>query len=94
MKSNGMEKSKRRKSPKWHAIDGGVTAPEGYLAAGVSAGIKEKGLDFCFECQEFPCKEADFEPMLKAKWLHANERMKEIGVEAFFEENKDKSHYA
>jgi glutamate N-acetyltransferase/amino-acid N-acetyltransferase len=29
----------------WKAILGGVTAPKGYLAAGVSAGIKKKGLD-------------------------------------------------
>lgn len=29
----------------WKTIKGGVTAPQGYLAAGVSAGIKRKGLD-------------------------------------------------
>jgi len=29
----------------WRKIKGGVTAPQGYLAAGVAAGIKEKGLD-------------------------------------------------
>ncbi len=29
----------------WQIIDGGITAPQGYLAAGVSAGIKKKGLD-------------------------------------------------
>ncbi len=29
----------------WHDIEGGVTAPQGYLASGVAAGIKKKGLD-------------------------------------------------
>ncbi len=29
----------------WKTIKGGVTAPQGYLAAGVAAGIKHKGLD-------------------------------------------------
>jgi glutamate N-acetyltransferase / amino-acid N-acetyltransferase len=29
----------------WHIVKGGITAPQGYLAAGVSAGIKKKGLD-------------------------------------------------
>jgi len=29
----------------WQIIEGGVTAPQGYLASGVSAGIKKKGLD-------------------------------------------------
>ena len=38
-------RSKSRKSPRWHKVEGGVTAPQGYLASGVSAGIKKKGLD-------------------------------------------------
>jgi glutamate N-acetyltransferase / amino-acid N-acetyltransferase len=29
----------------WQVVKGGITAPQGYLAAGVSAGIKKKGLD-------------------------------------------------
>ncbi len=29
----------------WRKINGGVTAPQGYLAAGVAAGIKDRGLD-------------------------------------------------
>ena len=27
----------------WRVVEGGVTAPQGYLASGVSAGIKKKG---------------------------------------------------
>jgi glutamate N-acetyltransferase / amino-acid N-acetyltransferase len=38
-------RSKTRKSSRWHLAEGGVTAPQGYLASGVSAGIKKKGLD-------------------------------------------------
>jgi hypothetical protein len=56
--------------------------------------IIEKGYDFCFECDAFPCEKVDTEPMLKAKWLKANERMREVGAEAYFNEVKDKSHYA
>lgn len=29
----------------WRVIDGGITAPQGYLASGVTAGIKKKGSD-------------------------------------------------
>jgi len=29
----------------WHVVKGGITAPQGYLASGVSSGIKKKGLD-------------------------------------------------
>jgi hypothetical protein len=61
---------------------------------GVAPCIKEKGRDFCFECSSFPCDKADFEPLLKAKWLKANARMKEIGAEGYFEEVRDRSHYA
>ncbi|HYK89444.1 MAG TPA: bifunctional glutamate N-acetyltransferase/amino-acid acetyltransferase ArgJ [Acidobacteriota bacterium] len=44
-----MNKMRRRPATRagmrWKAIRGGVTAPRGYLAAGVSAAIKRKGLD-------------------------------------------------
>lgn len=55
--------------------------------------IKEKGYDFCFECETFPCEKVESESPLRLKWLNANERMKEVGVETYFEEAKDKSHY-
>jgi glutamate N-acetyltransferase/amino-acid N-acetyltransferase len=38
-------RSKAAAGSGWHIIEGGVTAPQGYLASGVSAGIKKKGLD-------------------------------------------------
>jgi glutamate N-acetyltransferase / amino-acid N-acetyltransferase len=38
-------RSKSKKSSGWHVVEGGITAPQGYLASGVSAGIKKKGLD-------------------------------------------------
>ncbi|MBN2241651.1 MAG: bifunctional glutamate N-acetyltransferase/amino-acid acetyltransferase ArgJ [Acidobacteria bacterium] len=45
MKSKSVGSATGLKKPKWRRIEGGVTAPAGYLAAGVSAGIKERGLD-------------------------------------------------
>ncbi len=36
---------RKRGGAPWQSIAGGVTAPKGYLAAGVAAGIKKKGLD-------------------------------------------------
>ena len=38
-------RSKAAAGSGWHIIEGGITAPQGYLASGVSAGIKKKGLD-------------------------------------------------
>lgn len=37
--------SRKKKKPGWQFIEGGVTAPEGYMAAGMASGIKKKGLD-------------------------------------------------
>jgi hypothetical protein len=65
-----------------------------YPGCPVSPCIKEKGYDFCFECEAFPCEEADFDPALRAKWAKANKRMREVGVEAYFNEVENKSHYA
>ncbi len=35
----------RENAPSWRKIKGGVTAPQGYLASGVAAGIKPRGPD-------------------------------------------------
>lgn len=40
-----MSRSKTSGNAGWRIIEGGVTAPQGYLAAGVAAGVKKKGLD-------------------------------------------------
>ena len=55
---------------------------------------KEKGHDYCFQCESFPCDKVDQVPVLKRVWLKANQRMKEIGPEAYFERMKTRSHYA
>jgi hypothetical protein len=65
-----------------------------FPGCGIASCVKEQDVDFCFECELFPCDKADFEPLLKEKWLRANERMKLIGVEAYYDEAKQRSHYA
>jgi hypothetical protein len=64
-----------------------------YPGCRVSPCTSEKGYDFCFECESFPCEEVEFERGLRLKWLTANRRMRQIGAEAYFDEVKDKSHY-
>jgi len=41
---------------KW--IEGGVTAPKGFLASGVRCGIKQQGEDLALICSELPCASA------------------------------------
>jgi glutamate N-acetyltransferase / amino-acid N-acetyltransferase len=45
MKTKNSRKVNRRNTLRWRTVSGGVTAPQGYLAAGVAAGIKKHGLD-------------------------------------------------
>jgi hypothetical protein len=46
---------------------------------------KQKQVDFCFQCAEYPC-ENPMDPRLKERWRKRNDRMKEVGVEEFFHE--------
>jgi hypothetical protein len=74
------------KEEKWGHLEGCV----------IPACVKERGVDFCAECDEFPCqKEKDFcatHNMSGEDWENGSRRIKEIGIEAYFEEKKDVSH--
>ncbi|GBF34973.1 hypothetical protein DCCM_4094 [Desulfocucumis palustris] len=49
---------------------------------------REKGIDFCFQCTDYPC-DKQFSGKLKELWITINNRMKEIGVvEYYFEQVK------
>jgi hypothetical protein len=60
---------------------------------GVAPCAREKGVDFCFQCLDFPCDRSNFDADLKRRWIQMNNRMKEIGVKAYFEETKDIPRY-
>lgn len=49
---------------------------------------KEKSVDFCFQCDEYPC-DKQFANRLREHWKQRNDRMKEIGIiEYYFEQVK------
>ncbi len=54
---------------------------------------ERKGVDFCFQCAEFPCNNTGFDDHLNKRSLNINLRMKEIGVEKYYIEIKDKPRY-
>jgi hypothetical protein len=64
-----------------------------YPGCGVSKCHTEKKIDFCFQCNEFPCEKSNLDDHLKKRWISMNSRMKEIGVEHYYEETKDKPRY-
>lgn len=59
----------------------------------------EKGLDFCYQCSDFPCEIVPY-IMKKSKneglidiWLRCNKRMKKIGLNRFLKEKKSEPRY-
>lgn len=60
---------------------------------GVAACYRDKGVDFCFECDEFPCNHHNFDPHLEKRWIAMNQRMREKGVAQYFEETRDDPRY-
>ncbi len=64
-----------------------------YPNCGVVDCYRAKGVDFCFQCDDFPCDKTNFDPHLEKRWLKMNTRMREIGVEAYYEETKDLCRY-
>mgnify|MGYP001133277753 CR=1 FL=1 len=65
-----------------------------YPSCGVMKCHKEKGVDFCFQCNDFPCDGSGLDPDLRKRWIQMNERMKEIGVESYYDETKDLCRYS
>ncbi|NPV93284.1 MAG: DUF3795 domain-containing protein [Firmicutes bacterium] len=53
---------------------------------------REKGVDFCFQCGEFPCSR-EINPVIRERWLSFNQRMKEIGVVEFYQEQSRVARY-
>jgi hypothetical protein len=64
-----------------------------YPNCGVASCYREKKVDFCFQCDEFPCDRTNFDDDLKRRWRAMNMRMKQVGIEAYVEETKDVSRY-
>jgi hypothetical protein len=64
-----------------------------YPNCGVAACYKEKKVDFCFQCDEFPCEKTNFDPDLKERWIKMNIAMREKGVQAYIQKTKDMPRY-
>ena len=49
--------------------------------------VTEKGVDFCYQCEEFPCDGLQTGPLLarKRKTIEANERIRAMGLERWVE---------
>ena len=54
---------------------------------------KERGIHFCADCAEFPCRKDAVPEGIRQRWLDGNTYIKEHGFEAWFENNKNIAHY-
>ena len=60
---------------------------------GVRACHQKKKIDFCYQCDQFPCDKTNFDPGLYKGWVIINEKIKEKGVEQFAIEARDRPRY-
>jgi len=54
---------------------------------------REQGVDFCFQCKEYPCSRNQYDPSLEQKWRSNNDCMKAEGIEAFCQKSKSQPRY-
>lgn len=55
---------------------------------------KEQGVDFCFQCKQYPCEQQfSFSVGMRKHWIERNNRMKEIGAVAFYDEQRKIPRY-
>jgi len=55
---------------------------------------KEKRVDFCFQCEAFPCDEHGMPDGLAERWQANNEKMRELGLGAWFNGCKELPRYS
>lgn len=60
---------------------------------GVRACHQEKDIDYCHQCDDFPCNKTGFDEHLHARWIKLNERIKAVGIDQYYEKTKDQHRY-
>jgi len=46
---------------------------------------QKKQVDFCYQCDEFPCNRTNFDENLYKAWVRINEIIKKEGIEKYYE---------
>lgn len=54
---------------------------------------REKGVDFCGQCDEYPCDRNRYGQDLKGRWLAMNDRIRLVGPQRFHQEQKSRPRY-
>jgi hypothetical protein len=64
-----------------------------FKGCGVRGCHQEKGVDFCYECNAFPCDHTGFDPHLYDRWVALNNQIRDIGLEAYYEKARTRPRY-
>ena len=64
-----------------------------FTACKVKKCSKDHCVDFCFQCEEFPCSKHGFDKHLEKRWITIQNKMKIGGVENYYNEIKDLPRY-
>ena len=60
---------------------------------GVRGCHQEKGVDYCYQCDEFPCDRTNFDEQLHRAWVRINEKIRAKGIEAHYARTKTSPRY-
>lgn len=60
---------------------------------GVRTCHQEKQVDYCFECDQFPCNNTHFDQALYKGWVMINQKIREKGLETFYEKSLTRPRY-
>lgn len=64
-----------------------------FKGCGIRPCHQEKQVDFCYECAEFPCDRTGFDEQLQARWVLINEKIRRIGIEAYYAKTCSRPRY-
>jgi len=60
---------------------------------GVRACHQRRQIDYCHQCDEFPCNRTRFDERLYKVWLSINEKIKQVGMAHYYEEARTRPRY-
>jgi uncharacterized protein DUF3795 len=64
-----------------------------FKECGVRACHQEKQIDFCYQCEEFPCDRTNFNEKLYTTWIKINKIIRKSGLEKYHQITVDRPRY-
>ena len=64
-----------------------------FKECGVRVCHQEKQVDFCYQCDAFPCDNTHFDPALRQAWIKINENIRKIGIDVYDKQTRARSRY-